>query len=280
MPINKDSLKARANNIARELNVSQNTVYNRFFFDAFLSRLAVSNYKDKFVLKGGLYLSSVLGIDTRTTMDMDFYIKKLSIEKENIINVITNIASVDLNDNVTFKVMGSTDIRLEDLYGGFQVKILGKLDNVKYEFGIDIATGDPIIPSERNYAYKCLVTGEILPIKAYSLESVIAEKLETVLARQIANSRSKDFYDLYILRKTQIAGVDDETLKEAFKETCKYRSFSINKDEALSLMNEIRDNLQINNRWLAYSKRNNYAKELSFVDVISSILEWINIVFE
>lgn len=127
MKINKDSLKARVNNISKELNISQNTIYDRFFFDAFLSRLAISSYKDKFVLKGGLYLSSVLGINTRSTMDMDFYIRKLSMERDNIIRIITEIASIELNDNVKFKVTGATDIRIEDPYGGFQVKSIRKV---------------------------------------------------------------------------------------------------------------------------------------------------------
>lgn len=124
MQINKNSLKARANNLSNKLGISQNIVYNRFFFDAFLARLSISPYKDKFVLKGGLYLSSVLGIDTRSTMDMDFYIKHLSMEKENIVRLITDIAIIDINDGVTFKVVGSSDIRLDDQYGGFQVKVI------------------------------------------------------------------------------------------------------------------------------------------------------------
>lgn len=276
MQINKDSLKARANNLSNELGISQNIVYDRFFFDSFLVRLSISPYKNKFVLKGGLYLSSVLGIDTRSTMDIDFYIKHLSMEKENIVRLITDIAMIDLNDGVTFKVLGSSDIRLDDQYGGFQVKVVGKLDNVKYEFGIDVATGDPIIPSERNYDYKCLVTGETLPIKAYSLESVIAEKLETILARQIANSRSKDFYDLYILRKTQLVNVDKNILKKAFEETCKYRGFNISKKDALSLLEEIKLNTQMNKRWNSYVKRAKYAAGLAFEEVINLVIEWIN----
>ena len=193
MMINKESLKARANNLSEKLNISQNVVYNRFFYDAFLSRLAASPYKNKLILKGGLYLSSILGINTRNTMDIDFYLKKMSMEKEAIIRLIEEIASIDLGDGIAFKVVGSNDIREDDLYGGFQITLLAKLDNVKYQFSVDIATGDPIVPSERNYNYKCLVTGEVLPIKAYSLESVVAEKLETVLSKGIANSRSKDY---------------------------------------------------------------------------------------
>lgn len=275
MRINKDSLRAKVNKISNQLGISQNIVYDRFFFDAFLARLSASSYKDKFILKGGLYLSSVLGIDTRSTMDMDFYIKHLSMEKENIVNLIKNIADIDISDGVTFKVVGSSDIRPDDQYGGFQVKVAGKLDNVRYEFGIDVATGDPIVPSERNYEYKCLVTGETLPIKAYSLESVIAEKLETVLVRQIANSRSKDFFDLYILRKTQLDNVNKDILRKAFEETCRYRGFNISKENALSLLDEIKQNIQMNNRWNSYVKRAKYATGLTFEEVINLAIEWI-----
>lgn len=280
MQINKDSLKARANNLSNKLGISQNIVYDRFFFDAFLARLSISPNKDKFVLKGGLYLSSILGIDTRSTMDIDFYLKHLPMEKENIVILITDIAAIDISDGVTFKVVGSNDIRPDDEYGGFQVKVVGKLDNIRYEFGIDIATGDPIVPSERNYDYKCLVTGDTLPIKVYSLESVIAEKLETILARQIANSRSKDFYDLYILRKTQLDNVDKNTLKKAFEETCRYRGFNISKEDALSLLEEIKLNTQTNNRWDSYVKRAKYAAGLRFEEVINSAIEWINDIIE
>ncbi len=223
--INKDSLKAKANNISKEMNIAQNVVYNRFFYDAFLSRLAASTYKNKLILKGGLYLSSILGVDTRSTMDIDFYLKKVSMDKELIMRLIEEVSSINIEDGIVFEVVGSTEIREDDIYGGFQVKLLGRLDNVKYQFGIDVATGDPIIPSERNYNYKCLVTGEVLPLKAYSLESVVAEKLETILSKGIANSRSKDYYDLYILRKTQFDNIDLQVLKEAYKQTLSIETF-------------------------------------------------------
>ena len=278
MKINKDSLKARANNIAREMNISQNIVYNRFFFDAFLARLAISKYQDKFILKGGLYLSSVLGIDSRSTMDMDFCVQKLSMERESIIRIVEEVAQIDIDDGITFKVVGSTNIRLEDPYGGYQIKVLGKLENVKSEFGIDVATGDPIVPSEKNYDYKCLVTGDVLPLKVYSLETVIAEKTQTLLVRKIANSRSKDFYDLYILRKTQLGNINEAFLKKAFQETCNHRNFSITKQESLDLINELRKNEQIQTRWLAYSKRNEYAKGIEFEEIINAITYFLEIV--
>ena len=275
MMINKDSLKARANNISKKMNISQNIVYNRFFFDAFLARLAASSYKDKFILKGGLYLSSLLGVSSRSTMDIDFCLKQLSMEKDNLIKIVAEVLDIGVDDGVSFKIIGSDDIRMDDPYGGYQIKILGKLENVKYEFGIDVATGDPIVPSEKSYDYKCLVTGDVLPIKVYSLESVIAEKIQTILARGIANSRSKDFYDLYILRKTQLDNVDINLLRKAFDETFKHRNFAISKQAALGLLDEIVDNEQVNVRWTSYIKSNKYATGLELKIVISTIKEWI-----
>ena len=131
------------------------------------------------------------------------------------------------------------------------------------------------MPSEKSYDYKCLVTGDVLPIKVYSLESVIAEKLQTLLSRGIANSRSKDFYDLYILRKTQLENVNKETLKKALSETFKHRNFTIAKEDALALLDEITNNEQISVRWTSYVKNNEYASGLELKEVISTIKEWL-----
>lgn len=279
MKINKDSLKAKANNLAKSLNVSQNVIYNRFFYDAFLSRLSKSEYRDKFILKGGLYLSCVLGIETRSTMDIDLYLKKMNLKKEMVLNAIKGILSIDTNDDIQFEITNIGNIREEDQYGGFQITLQGKLENVRCQFGIDFATGDPIIPSEKNYDYKCLVTGEILQMKAYSLETVVSEKLETILSRGIFNSRSKDYYDLYILWGLQNTNLDKETLILAFKETCKYRKFQMNKDEAKELIEEIKNNEQINKRWENYCNTVGYTKNLDFMQVIGKIEELIDFIF-
>lgn len=278
MRINKDSLKARANNIAKKFQISQNVVYNRFFYDAFLSRLSRSKYRNQFILKGGLYLSSILGIETRSTMDVDFYIRKIAMEKDRIVSIVKEIVSENNDDSITFKILNVDDIRKEDSYGGFQIILLGQLENVKCQFGVDIATGDPIIPSDKNYVYKCLVTEENLSLKAYSLESIVSEKLETVLARSISNSRSKDYYDLYILRKTQFDKIDKQFLIKAFQETCHYRCFHISRAEALALIDEIDKNQQINIRWTNYCKNVKYTGSLPFKEVIITIREWIEMI--
>lgn len=279
MKINKDSLKARANNITSELKISQNVVYNRFFYDAFLSRLAISKYKNNFVLKGGLYLSSLLGIDMRSTMDIDFYIKKVLMEREKILRIINEISLINIDDGIIFQILKINNIRNDDKYGGFQVLILGKLDNVKCQFGIDVATGDPIIPKEQNYEYKCLVTGESLPLKVYSLESVVAEKIETILSKGISNSRSKDFYDLFVLKKFEIENIDKRVLIKAFNEVCSYRNFVINKNDALKMIDMISSNSEILIRWKSYCRNVGYVGELSFYEVINSIRNWIEIIF-
>ena len=275
--INKDSLKAKGNNISNQLKISQNVIYNRFFYDAFLSRLAFSPFRDKLILKGGLYLSSVFGVELRSTMDIDFYCKNLILKED---ETIKEISDIDFGDQIVFKLLDINKIRDDDIYGGFQVTLLGKLDNIRCQFSIDIATGDPIIPSEHSYNYKCLVTGEVLPIKVYSLESVVAEKLETVLSKGIANSRSKDYYDLYILRNLHFENIDKTILKEAYRKVCEYRHFNISKENALELLNAIKNNEQIIVRWRAYGKRVKYADGISLDDVITSLKEWIEVCFQ
>lgn len=278
MRINKDSLKARANNIAKKYSVSQNIIYDRFFFDAFLARLAASPYKDSLVLKGGIYLSSLLGIENRSTVDIDFYGKHIKMEQLVVENIIKEISSMDINDGITFTYLGTLTIRKDDQYGGFQISLRGKLENVREDFSIDVATGDPIVPSERSFEYKCLVTEEVLPLKAYSLETVVSEKLQTILSKSIANSRSKDYYDLYILEKTQKDNIDITFLKKSFEKTCKYRKFSITKENALELLSVIENNEQIQLRWRVYSSKNKYAN-VNFAEVVEAIRFWVEQIY-
>lgn len=280
MRINKDSLAARAKNISAEKGVSPTVVYVRFFFDAFLKRLALSSYRDTFVLKGGLYLSSVLGISNRSTIDIDFLATNFSLEESGLLKAFQQLCMMNIGDNVTFECLQMSPIRIEDSYGGFQVELLGRLENIKQQFGIDIATGDPITPSEIIYGYHCLVTGETISLQAYSLETVIAEKLETFLIRGTANSRSKDFYDLYILHQMQRDCISLNILKKAFEQTCHYRHFAISKKEAIRLAEFVRDNSLCQTRWKAYQKKANYSQGISFIDVIDAIIQWIEIALD
>lgn len=275
MKINKQSLQARVITIAKEKGVLPNVIYYRFFFDAFLLRLTVSSFKDRFVLKGGLYLSSLYGIDNRATVDIDFLLSKMSLEQNTLVKATEAICQIDIGDGVLFHVVNVSAIRPEDIYGGFRLQIQGNLENVRQLFDIDVATGDPIIPAEANYQYKCLVTKEIIPLLAYSLESVLAEKMETFLAKGIDNSRSKDLYDLYILNKFEREKMEKDAARIAFQETCLHRGFEVTKKQAQKTTTAILENRLCQERWERFAKKS-YASGISYEEAMESVNAWLD----
>lgn len=277
MKINKDSLSMRAKNIANMKDVNVNVVYSRYFFDCFLKRLSISCYADKFVLKGGLFLSSVLGIDKRFTIDIDFILRKIRMEHDTIIAIMKEICQIDADDNVTFQYIGDSEIKKDDVYGGFSINIEGKLDNVRQRFDIDLATADIVYPSDCDYEYQCLVTGEKIHLKSYSIESVIAEKMHTFLLKGVINSRAKDLYDLYILEK--IVEKNNDNLKKAFMITCQNRKYETDKEAAIKILKSVSSNISQRNRWNLYTRKISYAKDISFDDVIASINRLIELLF-
>ena len=276
MKINKNSLQARIKNLSSQKGVPSNVILQDYFFDAFLKRIAKSQYAENFVFKGGFLLSTTLGIDFRSTMDMDFLLTKLAMNKENIKKIFKEIAEIDVDDNITFKFVDINDIRQEDEYGGFNVSLLGRLENVKVVVSIDIATGDPITPSSVSYNYRCLFDNEILIFAAYNFETIIAEKLQTILNRGVTNSRSKDFYDLYIIYKLRWNDINVSTLKEAFNNTCRYRNTIFSLGHATEIKNQIENDLSMQKRWESFSKKNEFASDISFSDTISVL----NIILE
>lgn len=271
MPINKNSLQARINNLSTKTGVHPNILLKSFFFDAFLKRLAASKYADKFVFKGGFFLSTSLGINLRSTMDIDFLLRKMNLTMENIVNVLKEVSLIDIGDNVAFEYQNINEIRQDDEYGGYNIVLLGKLENIKETISIDVATGDPITPSAMDYRYKCLFDEEILSFKAYNFETILAEKLQTILFRGIANSRSKDFYDIFIIYKLRWNDIDTKVLKEAFVNTCNYRGTVFAKDEALRIVDRIKNDSQMESRWKTYSKRNQFAKNIEFKDTLNPL---------
>ncbi len=275
MKINKDSLSAKVGNIARERKISANVVYYRYFFDCFLKRLSVSPYAEKFVLKGGLFLSSILGIEKRSTLDIDFIVRKIQIERETIIEIMKEICEEKVDDNVSFKYIGESEIKKDDIYGGFSISIEGRLENIRQRFDIDLATGDVVYPSDRQYEYKCLVTGEILHLKSYSIESVASEKLQTFLHKGALNSRAKDLYDLYIMER--LLEKNHESLKEAFIATCRSRAFEINREKAMKILDSVSSNTMQKKFWKTYSSKTSYANEISFEEIMTSIGRLIEI---
>ena len=280
MPINKNSLQARINNLSLEIGVHQNILLKMFFFDCFLKRLSISKFCNNFVFKGGFLLSTSLGINLRSTQDIDFVLKNIEISRDEIENIMKSISSIDVGDNVIFNIKNIEDIREDDEYGGFNVSIECCFENIVDIIKIDIATGDPITPEVIDYTYKCLISDEELKFKAYNFETIIAEKMQTVLVRGILNSRSKDFYDLLIIYKLRWKSIDKKILKQAFKNTCSYRNTIFTKDEAFNILKSIQQDQQMHTRWNLFKKRNTFVSENTFEDVLKVIIDIIDLIFD
>ena len=190
-----------------------------FFFERILDRISKSKYKDNIILKGGLLLSSIIGEDMRTTKDMDATLKSILLEKENVLLIMNEILNIEVYDNVSFEIIDIKDIREDDEYGGFKINIVGKLNRLRVNMFIELTTGDIITPKEMIFYYNCIFEENKIPIFAYTVETIIAEKFQTIISRNIANTRLKDFYDLSILLDDKVKRYNKRILMEAIKNT-------------------------------------------------------------
>ena len=240
-------------------------------FEALLKRISVSKYKDKFIIKGGLLLASIFGVDLRSTMDMDTTIKGFSLDKETIEKVINEIINIDIQDNVKMQIIAIKDVRQEDLYSGYNVNIVAEFDGLKTNLLIDITTGDVITYKEIEYSYKTLFDNETINIMTYNYETIIAEKFETIISRNIDNTRMKDYYDLYMFTNVKWNEIDKDVLKQAIQNTSKRRDTNEFINEADSYINLISENKKLKQLWENYQNNYDYAKEITFEDTINAI---------
>ena len=264
---NAKSLMDKSRNLAASCNITVNEVLQNYMFERILERLSVSKYKNNFILKGGLLLSSIMGIDTRTTMDMDTCIKGIELTDEQLYEVLQEILNIDINDGVKFEIRNSQPIREEDDYGGLKYNLLAIFDNLRVNLSIDIATGDLITPREIEYDYKMMFEDRNLKIMTYNIESIIAEKFQTVINRGILNSRMKDYYDLYYL--ITYKEFSKENLKNAIIKTFNKRDTDIKNIN--KVIDEIEKSEFVKELWTSYSEKYQYAKCLEFKKVINSI---------
>ena len=279
MKISKNSLQARINNLSKELNVHANVLLVSFFFDAFISRLAKSIYADKFVFKGGFYLATLLGVKNRYTADIDFLLRKESMDENRLREIFSDIIATNADDSITFEIADISPIRDEDAYGGFSILLTGHLENVRQSFHVDVATGDPITPTDIEYSYQSLISNETIAFRAYNLETVVAEKLQTILSRGMLNSRCKDYYDIYIINQLQRKNISIPDLKRSFETTCQYRKTPFEKVESLLILEEISKSNILQNRWSNYARKASYAKDITFEATIESCKEIVDCIF-
>lgn len=279
MKINKNSLQARINNLSKELDVHVNVLLVSFFFDAFISRLAKSIYADKFVFKGGFYLATLLGVKNRYTADIDFLLRKESMDENRLREIFSDIIATNADDSITFEIADISPIRDEDAYGGFSILLTGHLENVRQSFHVDVATGDPITPTDIEYSYQSLISNETIAFRAYNLETVVAEKLQTILSRGMLNSRCKDYYDIYIINQLQRKNISIPDLKKAFVTTCQYRKTPFEKEESLLILEEISRSNILQTRWNNYARKASFAKDITFEATVESCKEILDCIF-
>ncbi len=241
--------------------------------------MASSSYKENLILKGGFLLSAHFGNQRRSTVDIDFSLKEKPLNRSFIHQMMAEIIEIDLQDNLFFEMGDLKTIRPEDVYGGFRVPLIAKLDNIRFPFAVDIATGDPITPSEVTFSYQPLFEQHPFLLRAYNIETVIAEKMHSVLSRQTSNGRSKDFYDLYVMFGLNLGRVDTENLKHAVVKTFAYRKTPLERDYFLETLRQIEINAEMRNRWRTYSKTHYFARGVAFEDVISALRRLIDLIF-
>ncbi|MFV0528956.1 MAG: nucleotidyl transferase AbiEii/AbiGii toxin family protein [Lachnospiraceae bacterium] len=276
---NAMQLKAIIKNIAKEKSISAQLVIQNFMLERFLERVSVSKYQDLFILKGGFLIAAMVGLGARATMDMDATIKGIAVTKDAIKKMFEEICATSLPDNVTFTVIGIGDIREDDEYAGYCVSILANYPPMQVPLKLDITTGDKITPKEISYEFKLLLEERSIYILAYNLETVLAEKLETVISRGNQNTRSRDFYDVYILSKLQSKNIAKEQLKSAVHATAERRGSEKVLNNYQDILEAIQNSEIMQNHWRRYQKDFEYANDISFEDTciaVRNLMDQIN----
>ena len=221
--IGSESLKGKIRNIANSKNLRSQEVLQMFFFERFLERLSKSEYKFNFVIKGGLLISSLIGVDMRSTMDMDTTIKGISLNEDAITKILNEILAIEIDADIEYKLIKLSPIRQEDVYEDFCASISCIFGKINATLNIDITTGDVITPREMNYSYSKILEEGTIPIMTYTIETILAEKFETISSRNITTTRARDFYDLYMIYSIYKDKIDKDILRKAIERTSKYR---------------------------------------------------------
>ncbi len=275
--MNSDKL----NNIIKKKSNGNNNLahhlHQMFFFEHVLMRLEKSKYRDNIILKGGVLLASIIGEDLRTTKDIDATLKSLPLNIDSIRNIFEEILSIDIDDNVNFEIVYIKDIRLEDEYGGFRINVKGTFDKVRTNFFIEITIGDIITPREIKYKYNSIFGNKKINIMAYTIETIIAEKFESIISKNITTTRAKDFYDLYMLMNKHKNNINNKNLVKAIENTFNKRNTEFNIDNFKEIVEIIEENNTLKRVFTDYQDKLEYTKQVNFDDTIKAIKDIVNI---
>lgn len=266
-------LKDLVRNRSKGNSTLAQTLLRNYAMERFLERIAMSPYKDNFILKGGMLVSAIVGLDTRMTMDMDATLRNLHLSAEHAKQIVSEITSLQLDDNMRFEIKSVGEIMNEAEYSGIRIQLDAFLETMRTPLKIDISTGDVITPHEVEFSYPLMFEDRSIPIKAYNLETVLAEKIETVLSRSTGNTRLRDFYDLYILNSLHKDRIGQDTLRQALHATSEKRGSLHLLSDFKAILWEIRTNDAMEKQWQKYQQRNDYASAIRWSDVMDSVFE-------
>ena len=265
-----EQIKGAIRNISKEKGVNPNSLLQMCLFEGILEKLSKSKYRENFILKGGLLISSLIGVDVRSTMDMDTTIKGIPVNEETITRIINEILDIEIDIEISYKLIKLTPIRNADVYEDFSASIECKFGKINARLNIDITTGDVITPREIKYSYSKILEEGTIPIITYTIETILAEKFETISSRNITTTRARDFYDLYMLYHLYKDKIDKDILREAIERTSEHRG-SI---KSVSQYKEVVDLFKISGTtktlWEKYIKSNPYAKDIDFLETITA----------
>ena len=273
--MNKAKLTALCHKIAKQTGLTFNSIMTYYFLEVILKKLSKSSYANHYIFKGGFLLSNVIGVESRSTVDIDFLFHKQSLSEENVQQQLDDILT-ESKDDIQFLIQSITTIKESDDYGGYRATILCQLENIKQIIHLDIATGDVVTPQPITYDYKAIFDDEHFPIIAYTIETILAEKLQTIYSRSFLNSRSKDFYDIYILSKLKKDDIDFVQLKLACERTFSYRDTELNFNNIIQLLKIFKNDPTQHQQWKNYSKKYHYTKDISFLEILDEIIRLVS----
>lgn len=268
---NPMQLKAFIRKKAAEKNISAQLVMQNYMLERLLERISLSKYKQNFILKGGFLISAIVGLDTRATMDLDTTIRGFTLTHESIREIFEEICAIEISDDVHFELTDISDIREGDDYPGIRVSLKANYPPISVPLTVDVTTGDVITPGEIEYTFFLLFDDRTISIFAYNLETVLAEKIETVLSRGVANTRPRDFYDIHILWALRGAECSRKTLLQALERTADKRGSRKVLNLYTDIVAEIRESKQLREFWKKYQRTFDYAKDISFDDACDSV---------
>ena len=264
-----EQIKGAIRNISKKTGVNPNSLLQMCLFEGILEKISKSKYRENFILKGGLLISSLIGVDVRSTMDMDTTLRGIPLNEVSITNILNEILAIEIDADIEYKLIKLSPIRQEDVYEDFCASISCIFGKINASLNIDITTGDVITPREMNYSYSKILEEGTIPIMTYTIETILAEKFETISSRNIFTTRARDFYDLYMIYSIYKDKIDKDLLRKAIERTSKYRGSFETALQYKEIVELFRESEMPKELWKKYTQNNPYAKDVDFLDTIS-----------